>query len=471
MARASVLIVIGVLGGLLFHVDGSAQCPVAWDSEDHLVVLGADSNRLYVGRSNGDLPWQEALHGPWALWSAPRLGGDLVPENLVPFQAPAWDKLGTIQHVSIHPSRPMAVMSAHRTPEAADLDLFMAYRMDQGEWSFPMPLDGLNSTKDEVFPRWEGRDLAFSTGRSGQFERHLSLAATQYLRSQPLEPSECQDGRQALSDVKTGLETMWATEVPADGEPLRIVEWAVPVATNSLPEGWTLCLEVDGKRWPSPVMSVRDMSTRHLVAKLRGEEGSCASLQGLPQDRPWSVRWLREESGAGSVWNEAALVEAVVVAPSGQEFRRIRLSSVQGWAFVFLPLDPIRGLARQRIRDASDWPNVEVAVVHFDHASAHAQQASWDGFKAWAKATSNRNTEGMSAGRWVVTGHTDASGSQAKNDALSAKRARTVEHWLTEELGWPQDLLEVRAKGSSEPLGPDPALNRRVEVRWVPSML
>ena len=156
---------------------------------------------------------------------------------------------------------------------------------------------------------------------------------------------------------------------------------------------------------------------------------------------------------------------------SGQEFRRIRLSSVHGWAFVFLPLDPIRGLARQRIKDASDWPNVEVAVVHFDHASAHAQQASWEGFVAWAKATSNRNADGMSAGRWVVTGHTDASGSQAKNDALSAKRARTVEHWLTAELGWPQDLLEVRAKGSSEPLGPDPALNRRVEVRWVPSML
>ena len=96
MARASVLILIGVLGGCLIPMGGSAQCPVAWDSEDHLMVLGVDSKRLYVGRSDGDLPWQEALHGPWALWSAPRLGGDLVPENLVPFQAPAWDKLGTV---------------------------------------------------------------------------------------------------------------------------------------------------------------------------------------------------------------------------------------------------------------------------------------------------------------------------------------------------------------------------------------
>ena len=471
MARASVLILIGVLGDLLIPMGGFAQCPVAWDSEDHLVVLGVDSNRLYVGRSDGDLPWQEALHGPWALWSAPRLGGDLVPENLVPFQAPAWDKLGTVQHVRIHPSRPMAVMSAHRTPDASDLDLFMSYRMGQGEWSVPMPLDGLNSEKDEIFPRWEGRDLAFATSRTGRFERHLSLAATQYLRSQTLEPSGCQDESQALSDVKAGLETIWATEVPADGGPLRIVEWAVPVATNSLPAGWTLCLEVDGERWPSPVMAVRDMSTRHLVAKLRGEGGSCASLQGLPQDRPWTVQWLREESGPGPVWNEASLVEAVVIAPSGREFRRIRLSSLKGWAFVFLPLDPIQGLARQRSMDASDWPQVEVAVVHFDHASAEAQRTSWEGFAAWARSTSNRKATGTSAGRWVVTGHTDASGSQAKNEALSAERARTVEHWLTTELGWPQDLLEVRAKGSSEPLGLDPALNRRVEVRWVPSML
>lgn len=68
----------------------------------------------------------------------------------------------------------------------------------------------------------------------------------------------------------------------------------------------------------------------------------------------------------------------------------------------------------------------------------------------------------------LVEGHADRRGSEARNQALSAARARAVATWLTER-GAPQERLVVRGYGSRRPLATgddDEALarNRRVEV-------
>ena len=69
-----------------------------------------------------------------------------------------------------------------------------------------------------------------------------------------------------------------------------------------------------------------------------------------------------------------------------------------------------------------------------------------------------------------VTGHTDASGTDDLNAALSLARAEYVATQLQSLVKWPQERVQVEALGSAEPLGNDPAQNRRVEVRWVPSL-
>ena len=70
--------------------------------------------------------------------------------------------------------------------------------------------------------------------------------------------------------------------------------------------------------------------------------------------------------------------------------------------------------------------------------------------------------------RLVVTGHTDRSGSDAYNNALSVRRAQAVATQL-EAKGMPAGVLQVSGKGESEPKVPtidgerNPT-NRRVEI-------
>lgn len=69
----------------------------------------------------------------------------------------------------------------------------------------------------------------------------------------------------------------------------------------------------------------------------------------------------------------------------------------------------------------------------------------------------------------VIEGHTDAIGTDAYNQALSERRARSVRDYLVEN-GIPAGRLEMVGHGESRPVAPndDPegrAMNRRVELR------
>lgn len=68
-----------------------------------------------------------------------------------------------------------------------------------------------------------------------------------------------------------------------------------------------------------------------------------------------------------------------------------------------------------------------------------------------------------------ITGHTDSSGDEAVNKALSLERARTVQAALIER-GIPSEGLNIEGKGSSEPvdgLQPQDPANRRIEFAVV----
>lgn len=69
----------------------------------------------------------------------------------------------------------------------------------------------------------------------------------------------------------------------------------------------------------------------------------------------------------------------------------------------------------------------------------------------------------------AITGHTDRSGSEAANLALSMDRARAVREGLVRR-GIPRDGLRARGVGSSEPvegLTPEDPANRRIEFRVI----
>ena len=67
---------------------------------------------------------------------------------------------------------------------------------------------------------------------------------------------------------------------------------------------------------------------------------------------------------------------------------------------------------------------------------------------------------------FVVTGHADASGSEAINQGLSVARARAVKQYLASQ-GVNPDVLVTQGMGASnpaDPLNPYAAKNRRIEI-------
>ena len=146
--------------------------------------------------------------------------------------------------------------------------------------------------------------------------------------------------------------------------------------------------------------------------------------------------------------------------------RRYTLNPENGFAFVLLPLDAVGALENMGSLDGSDWPTSTLAILSYERGLPTPTSASWLVFQGWAKGLQLRSDQGILR----VTGHTDTSGTDDLNAALSLARAEYVATQLQSLAKWPKERVQVEALGSAEPLGNDPAQNRRVEVRWVPSL-
>ena len=435
-----------------------------WSLDRHAVVLGADSDRVYLGVAPHGLPLHEAVRQRWEVFSAPRLGGDLVEERLRPLQVDAWQSLESIQHVSMHPDGGMALISARRGGE--DLDVFVSHRSKsripggRESWSTPMPLDGLNSESDEVFPHWEGRDVCFASNRDGPFALFSSHAATQWLRAE--RRTELAEGAaDVLSALTVGPEWTWVSRRTSVDGPVVVVRESWPQPLAVLGEDWSVCLLADGVALANQVLTVREPDSRNVARQIQTNVDGCASLDGLPSDRVWTFQWRRDSA---DLWGTEALVE--VRAPDGRVVRRYNLSAASGWEFVFLPLDPVAEIQDRRGQDGSTWPASTLAILSYEHGSPNPTPDSWRTFLTWAKGIQQLSDQGFLR----VTGHTDVSGTDDLNAALSLARAEYVATQVQALVKWPEERVEVRALGSTQPLSDDPAQNRRVEVRWVPSM-
>ncbi len=73
----------------------------------------------------------------------------------------------------------------------------------------------------------------------------------------------------------------------------------------------------------------------------------------------------------------------------------------------------------------------------------------------------------------VVAGHTDSTGDEQVNQALSLKRAESVRNWMRDTGDVPESCFAVQGYGESRPVASNDtahgrALNRRVEISLVP---
>lgn len=106
-----------------------------------------------------------------------------------------------------------------------------------------------------------------------------------------------------------------------------------------------------------------------------------------------------------------------------------------------------------------------VAPLLFAHSSAWLSPASRSALAKVAAALAAQPSR-----RIVLSGHTDSSGPETLNHALSLARARRCQAWLLEH-GIRADRFDVQGFGSTRPLdaGESPharARNRRVEIEF-----
>jgi outer membrane protein OmpA-like peptidoglycan-associated protein len=102
-------------------------------------------------------------------------------------------------------------------------------------------------------------------------------------------------------------------------------------------------------------------------------------------------------------------------------------------------------------------------VVQFDFDSARLQAVSKPLLENLAEAMATQRLVGT---RFLVQGHTDAKGTAAYNEALSARRAQSVAEFLQSK-GIRAERLKTEGKGFNELLlrdQPEAPENRRVRI-------
>lgn len=75
----------------------------------------------------------------------------------------------------------------------------------------------------------------------------------------------------------------------------------------------------------------------------------------------------------------------------------------------------------------------------------------------------------LAADKWVLEGHTDASGTERYNQDLSERRARSVQRYLIDRHGVEPKRLQTVGFGETDPLLPDDpenSANRRVRIKF-----
>ncbi len=459
--------------------EGPWEVPVPVDganSTAHEVLLGANDGGLTIGRMHVqfDAQWWEQP-AEWAPFMANRLMDPARFDALLPMQgwglqAPPWPGLGEVTHLSYDASGTWAVLSAYRDEQREDTDLFIVMRTREG-WSDVRPLKALNSPHNEVFPNWVGGRLVFGSDRpggAGGFDLYVADRWNSFRAADRLAAPLNGAG----DDVAAmGTRGGWYVCTARPGGQGGLDVWWVGREEEPEPEPMAAGLvarlvKESGEPWAEAVL------------ELRGVEGAI---------------WLREAvDGAGEVGlGEVPLRDqfsATVVANEGRGFlelhrmggeRLLRLPVEAGVPFALnlLALELLGDAGWTWEEDASVFPEPFAAVqILFATNSATLDAAAQSELLRWWDRWGGPADEA----RLRISGHADASGSPARNAAISAARAEAVADWFRAR-GVAAESLVVEGQGSRSPLvggawqdvaRRQPAYRelvpceRRVEVRW-----
>lgn len=451
----------------------------ALNSVNDEVLLGWDGRSLFyrsIPRASDTVKagdWflsqgQEYSAAPMKGWTAFTEG---TPMNLRAWSAADWPGLGEIQHVAIDADRGVLVLSAWQ-PEG-HFDLFMAQRSGS-TWTTPLPLKGLNTSADEVFPNFDNGALLFASNGHlglGGFDVYRSDRREHYAVCVPLEQGINTPGDElAAVPVQSGLnQGYYVSAVRMGGRGVDLY-WVGERSDERANREKELAVELVFRRTPVDGASfeIRDRAGALVLRNSTDERGRLI-LGSLALDAALEVRVSMGQGRAipdGAICHVYERCSRVDCGePNWSGWRRVRSYRIEGGkAFVFdlLPLDALERWPRPSDEDAARWRgDVPMCVVNFATAEfalngkAEMRLSHWLEGLQWDRHS----------GRFEVRGFTDAEGEVVRNQVLSEQRAEAAVRSL-ERAGVPPSQIRWSGYGVATE-GATEADRRRVEVRWV----
>ena len=239
--------------------------------------------------------------------------------------------------------------------------------------------------------------------------------------------------------------------------------------------------EALGKPAPPPDVTGKwttTFSTFHMVQQGASLTGCYEWRKGLVRDggiegRLARFTWVQDSSGGPLPYGPAFFA----FSPDGKQFIGLWWYETQTnqrgdvWAGTKVSADPgtcthwkgTEGASKQMAAQLERGEKARIYGIHFDLDS----DAIRDDSKAALDAIAGLARENP-AWRFVIEGHTDATGTPEHNVALSERRAAAVKAWLV-KAGIAAARLEPKGFGATKPVGSNDngigrAQNRRVEL-------
>lgn len=122
--------------------------------------------------------------------------------------------------------------------------------------------------------------------------------------------------------------------------------------------------------------------------------------------------------------------------------------------------DCVAGLCRRQDLGSNIDAGCQLQTVYFGFDDSSIQASERDRLDGNSQCMTKNKTQGV-----LLVGHTDTSGTEEYNIALSERRAQSVADYMS-RLGNDPAKLQVVPKGETEPTGNGDDKDRRVEFKW-----
>lgn len=358
----------------------------------------------------------------------------------------------SLMHPAIHSNGSTLVFASEKSGGSGGFDLYVSERSSDGSWSAPLPLTGVNTAGNELFPTFglDGKLYFSSDGRAGLgcldiYAAEFAGGKPQNIRHLPHPVNSAFDdfGMAVQTDGKTGFFT--SDRFGSDDIFKFMYEKKM--------------IKVSG--FVKSEATVKGRQDVEVILEVKNDRGEFQKVTANRTNQQGSYSF---EVPAGSdyrvTYNDNDQLKSLNVPSNTAQKREVKMDDM---VFHDAP-PPVKPATEPAPVTTSVARAQEKFIINFDFDSYIIRKAS---FETLQKVKSVLMAD--PAVKCLIEGHTDAFGDEEYNSVLSKNRAEAVRKQLV-RLGVDADRISIEAKGSTMIISQtsdrnEAQVNRRVEIK------